>query len=50
LDRSFLFARNFDPTAEDARMYQKFVDAALKWHVNLGLTIPPKVHLIVKHV
>jgi hypothetical protein len=49
-DGAFSFARKFNPTMEDVRMYQQFIDAAVKWHVKLGLSITPKVHLMFKHV
>ncbi len=36
-DGMFSFARKINPTRDDAEMYQQFVDAAIKGHVNLGL-------------
>jgi hypothetical protein len=48
-DGAFSFARKINPTKEDAQMYRRFVDAAVTGHVNLGLTITPKVHLMLKH-
>ncbi len=36
-DGAFSFARKFNPTMEDVRMYQQFIDAAVKGHVKLGL-------------
>lgn len=49
-DGSFLLARKYNPTKEDWEEYQRYVDAAVKGHVNLGLSITPKVHLMHKHV
>jgi hypothetical protein len=48
-DGEFSFARKFNPTTEDVRMYQQFIDAAVKGHVKHGLSITPKVHLMFKH-
>jgi hypothetical protein len=31
------FARKFNPTMEDVKMYQQFIDATVKGHVRLGL-------------
>jgi hypothetical protein len=42
-DGAFLFARKINLTQEDTRMYQRFVDATVNGHANLGLTITPKV-------
>ncbi len=49
-DGSFSLARKKYPSEEDAKQYQQFIDAAVIEHVNLGLTITPKVHLMFKHV
>jgi hypothetical protein len=49
-DGAFSFARKFNPTTEDVRMYQQFIETAVKGHVKLGLSITPKVHLMFKHV
>ena len=34
----------------DATIYGQFVEAAIAGHLQLGLTITPKVHLMLKHV
>ncbi len=49
-DGAFSFARKINPMEENAQMFRQFVDAAVTGHVNLGLTITPKVHLMLKHV
>ena len=49
-DGAFSLARKKYPSEEDAKQYQQFIDAAVIEHVNLGLTITPKVHLMFKHV
>ncbi len=43
---AFSFARKINPTKEDTQTYRQFVDAAVTRHVNLRLTITPKVHFI----
>jgi hypothetical protein len=47
---AFSFARKINPMEEDAQMYRQFVDASVTGHVNLGLTITPRVHFMLKHV
>jgi hypothetical protein len=49
-DGAFAYARKINPTAEDAKIYEQFVEAAVAGHLRLGLTITPKVHLMLKHV
>jgi len=49
-DGAFSLARKKNPTTEDAKQYQQFIGIAVIEHVNLGLTITPKVHLMFKHV
>ncbi len=49
-DGAFASARKIDPTPEDAKMYGQFVDTAVVGHLQLGLTITPKVHHMLKHV
>jgi hypothetical protein len=49
-DGAFSFARTIYPMQNDVIAYQQFVDAAVNGHVSLGLTITPKVHLMLKHV
>jgi hypothetical protein len=49
-DGAFSFARKINSTEDDAQMYGQYVYAAVTGHVNLGLTITPKVHLMLKHV
>ena len=49
-DGAFSLARKKNPTEMDAEQYQRFIDAAVSEHVNLGLTITPKVHLMFHHV
>jgi len=49
-DGAFLLARTKYPTSEHSQKYQQFIDAAVIGHVNLGLTITLKVHLMFKHV
>ena len=49
-DGAFSFARKINPPEEDAQTYGRFVDAPVTGHVNIGLTITPKVHLMLKHV
>ena len=49
-DGAFASVRKIDPTMEDAENYEQFIDAAVAGHVQLGLTITPKVHLMLKHV
>ena len=49
-DGAFSYARTINPTANDVIPYQQFVDATVIGHVSLGLTIIPKVHLMLKHV
>ena len=49
-DGAFSLARKNIPSSEDAEQYQTFVHAAVVAHANLGLTITPKVHLMLKHV
>ena len=47
---AFSYARTINPTENDVITYQQFVDATVIGHVSLGLTITPKVHLMLKHV
>ena len=49
-DGAFSLARKKNPTTEHSKQYQQFINAAGIAHVNLGLTIIPKVHLMFKHV
>jgi len=49
-DGAFASARKINPTPEDAKIYEQFVEAAVAGHLRLGLTITPKVHLMLKHV
>ena len=49
-DAAFSLARKYEPTGDDAAMYQRFVDAAVNRHIQLGLSVTPKVHLMHKHV
>ena len=48
-DGAFASARKIHPTPEDAKIYGQFVEAAVAGHLQLGLTITPKVHLMLKH-
>ncbi len=49
-DGVFSFARKINPMEEDVQMYGQFVGTAVTGHVNLGLTITLKVHLMLKLV
>jgi hypothetical protein len=49
-DGVFASARKINSTFEDAEIYGQFVEAAVAGHLQLGLTITPKVHLMLKHV
>jgi len=49
-DGAFSYASTIDPTKNDIDMYQRFVTAAVHLHVQLGLNVTPKVHLMWKHV
>lgn len=49
-DGAFSYASKMNPTAEDITMYLRFVTAAVHAHVELGLNVTPKVHLMWKHV
>ena len=49
-DAAFSLARKYEPTGDNAAMYQRFVDAAVNRHIQLGLSVTPKVHLMHKHV
>ena len=49
-DGAFSLARTKYPTSDHSQKYQQFINAAVIGHVNLGLTITPKVHLMFKHV
>ena len=49
-DGEFSLLRKKNPMADNSQQYQQFVNAAVIQHVNLGLTITPKVHLMFKHV
>ena len=46
-DGAFSIARKYDPTWEDAALYQHFDDAAVAMHRTNQLRITPKVHLMV---
>ncbi len=46
-DGAFSLARKKNPTMDNLQQYQQFVKAAVIGHVNLGLTITPKVHLVL---
>jgi hypothetical protein len=39
-----------NPRPEDAKIYGQFVEADVVGHLQLGLTVTPKVHLMLKHV
>eukprot|EP00984_Skeletonema_dohrnii_P023410 scaffold12506_cov64-Skeletonema_dohrnii-CCMP3373.AAC.1 len=49
-DGAFSYASKIDPTKDDILMYERFVTAAVHLHVELGLNVTPKVHLMWKHV
>jgi hypothetical protein len=49
-DEAFSLARTVNPTEEDMLAYRSYVDAAVKWIIDLQCTITPKVHLMLKHV
>jgi len=49
-DGAFSLARIYEPSPQNASLFQSFVNAAVDRHVSLGLSITPKVHLMHKHV
>jgi hypothetical protein len=49
-DGAFSLAQTKYPTLDHSLKYQQFINAAVIGHVNLGLTITPKVHLMFKYV
>ena len=49
-DGAFASARIINPMPEDPTNYGQFAEAAVAGHLQLGLTITPKVHLMLKHV
>jgi hypothetical protein len=48
-DGVFSYARKIDPTEDDWAQYNQFVSAAVEGHINLGCSVTPKVHLMLKH-
>ena len=48
-DGVFSYARKIDPTEDDCAQYNQFVSAAVQGHTNLGCSVTPKVHLMLKH-
>ena len=49
-DGAFSLARGINPTDRDCDMYVCFVRAAVDCHVRLGMSVTPKVHLMLCHV
>lgn len=48
-DGAFSHARTVDPTAHDFAMYQRYINGAVYYHIKIGCSITPKVHLMLKH-
>ena len=42
-DGAFSYASKLDPTNEDIATYERFVNAAVNWHVQFGCNVTPKV-------
>ncbi len=49
-DGAFSYASKINPTLDDIVMYEKFVTAAVHSHIELGMNVTPKVHLMWQHV
>jgi hypothetical protein len=49
-DAAFLLARTVNPMEQDIETYQRYVLAAVQGNALLRRTIPPNVHLMLKHV
>jgi hypothetical protein len=49
-DGAFSLVQKKNTTTDNSQHFQQFVEAAVIEHVNLGLTITSKVHLMFKHV
>jgi hypothetical protein len=49
-DGVFSLAWKKNPTTDNSQQFQQFVKANVIGHVNLGLSITPKLHLMFKHV
>ena len=49
-DGAFSYASKLDPAEDDIKQYSRFVTAAVHAHIQEGLSVTPKVHLMWKHV
>jgi hypothetical protein len=49
-DGAFSHARTTNPKEHDFRMYKRYIKAAIFYHIQIGCSITPKVHLMLKHV
>ena len=49
-DGAFSLARGINPTDHDCNLYLCYVKAAVDCHIRLGISVTPKVHLMLCHV